>query len=106
MSVERKIVSYLETYGNTKENDLVSYGAQHLGLSPEKMKKILDRMAIKDRIHRIVHDKLKPAEVYVTLEEPLPPEARIEGQVSHNEVERILEEAAFLARQATRDNVR
>jgi len=106
MSVERRIVSYLETYGNTKENDLVSYGAQHLGLSPEKMKKILDRMAIKDRIHRIVHDKLKPPEVYVTLEEPLPPEARIDEQVSHNDVERILEEAAFLATQATRDNVR
>ena len=105
MIVEREIISYLEKYGNTRENDLICYGTQNLGLSPEKMKRILDHMAIEDRIYRIVHNKLKPAEVYVTLEEPLPPEPVVDAKTSHGEVERILEEAASLARHATRDNV-
>ena len=106
MSVEEEVISYLETYGNTREKDLISYGAQNLGLSPEKMKKILDRMAVKNRVHRIVHNKLKPAEVYITMEEPLPPEARIDREVSHGEVKRILEEAASLADHLTKKDFR
>lgn len=105
MGVEEEVISYLETYGNTRENDLISYGAQNLGLSPEKMKKILDRMAVKNRVHRIVHNKLKPAEVYITVEEPLPPEVRID-KVSHGEVKRILEEAASLADHLTKNDFR
>jgi hypothetical protein len=99
MNVESEIVSYLEKYGNTRENDLINYGSQNFGVPSHNMKKILDRMAVKNRIHRIVHNKLKPAEVYVTLEEPLLPEVTIDMRVSGREVERILEEAASLANQ-------
>jgi hypothetical protein len=106
MGAEEQVISYLETYGNTREKDLINYGAQNLGLSPEKMKKILDRMAVKNRVHRIVHNKLKPAEVYITLEEPLPPEARIDREVSRGEVKRILEEAASAADHLTKNDFR
>jgi hypothetical protein len=103
--VEKEILSYLEKYGNTRENDLVNYGAQTHGLSPEKMKKILNRMAVRETIHRIVHNRLKPAEVYFSLGEPLPPVMEVETRISKNEVEKILEEAASMARVATRNNV-
>src|SRR4030067_932672 len=99
MNVEAEILSYLEKYGNTRENDLINYGSLNFGVPALNMKKILDRMAVKNRIHRIVHNKLKPAEVYVTLEEPLFPEVTIDMRVSTREVERILEEAASLANQ-------
>jgi hypothetical protein len=97
MNTERKIVSYLESFGNTRENDLVSYGVQNLGRSTDDMKKVIDRMAVKGRLHRIVHSKLKPPEVYITLEEPLPPESAMESEVTNKEVARILEEAASIA---------
>ena len=99
MNVESEIVSYLEKYGNTRENDLINYGSQNFNVSSNNRKKIVDRMAVKNRIHRIVHNKLKPAEVYVTLEEPLLPAVTIDMRVSGREVERILEEAASLANQ-------
>ena len=103
MSTERKIVSYLESFGNTRENDLINYGVQNLGQSPDKIKKIIDRLAVKGKLHRIVHNKLKPPEVYITLEEPLPPEATMEREVASEEVARILEEAAVLADKIGRD---
>ena len=104
MNVESEIVSYLEKYGNTRENDLINYGSQNFGVPSHNMKKILDRMAVKNRIHRIVHNKLKPAEVYITLQEPLLPEVMIDTRVSTREVERILEEAASLANQKKETN--
>ena len=103
MSIERKIVSYLESFGNTRENDLINYGVQNLGQSPDKIKKIIDRLAVKGKLHRIVHNKLKPPEVYITLEEPLPPEATMEREAANEEVARILEEAAVLADKIGRD---
>ena len=103
MSIERKIVSYLESFGNTRENDLINYGVQNLGQSPDKIKKIIDRLAVKGKLHRIVHNKLKPPEVYITLEEPLPQEATMEREVASEEVARILEEAAVLADKIGRD---
>jgi len=103
MSIERKIVSYLESFGNTRENDLINYGVQNLGQSPDKIKKIIDRLAVKGKLHRIVHNKLKPPEVYITLEEPFPPEATMEREVASEEVARILEEAAVLADKIGRD---
>jgi hypothetical protein len=99
MGIEKRISSYLDSYGNTRETDLINYGVQNLGGSSERMKRVIDRMAIKGKIHRIVHNKLKPPEVYITLEEPLPPEATAERKIANEEVERILEEAASLAEQ-------
>jgi hypothetical protein len=106
LGVESEILSYLETYGNTREKDLLSYGVEYFGLPSDQMKRILDRMAVKDRIHRIVHNKLKPAEVYITLEEPLPPEARVDREVTQGEVKRILQEAASLADHITKNGFR
>jgi isocitrate/isopropylmalate dehydrogenase len=104
MNVERKIRSYLEHYGNTRETDLINYGTQNLGRSSEEMKKTIDCLAVRGKIHRIVHNKIKPPEVYVTLEEPLPPEASVERQIASREVERILEEAASLAEYKNDEN--
>ncbi|MGO8806970.1 MAG: hypothetical protein ACLQO7_10290 [Candidatus Bathyarchaeia archaeon] len=64
-SLEQKIISYLCTYGNTKETDLITYGAQRLGLSEDGMVKVLDEMEFAGRIERIVHEELVPAVTYV-----------------------------------------
>jgi hypothetical protein len=103
MSAERKILSYLETYGNTRENDLINYAVQNFHKPAEKVKKVIDRLAVKGRVHRVVHNKLKPPEVYVTLEEPLPPEAAVETELVNEEVGKILEEAALLAERINGD---
>lgn len=109
MGKERRIASYLMKYGNTRENDLISFGAKKLGCSPEEMKKALDRMVVMGKIHRIVHNKLEPPEVYISLMEPLPPEImRSLIEVSDaKEVEResaaILREAASIAEQRLRE---
>jgi hypothetical protein len=103
MSAERKILSYLETYGNTREADLINYAVQNFHKPPEKVKRVVDRLAVKGRIHRVVHNKLKPPEVYVTLEEPLPPEAAVERELVNEEVGKILEEAALLAERKSGD---
>jgi hypothetical protein len=103
LSIERRIVSYLMAYGNTRECDLISYGVQNFARSPETMKKTVDRMAIKGKIHRIVHNKLKPPEVYISLEESLPIDAVMEKQIAGDEARRILEEAASVAERRSRD---
>lgn len=103
MSIERQIVSYLMKYGNTRETDLISYGVQNFVQPPEKMKKIIDRMAVKGKIQRIVHNKLKPPEVYIGLEESLPIPPTIEDQIVDDEARRILEEAASVAEHTSAD---
>lgn len=103
MSIERHIVSYLMKYGNTRETDLISYGVQNFVRPPEEMKKIIDRMAVKGKIHRIVHNKLKPPEVYIGLEESLPIYMIIEDQIANDEAKRILEEAASVAEHTSGD---
>ena len=111
MSIEREIVSYLSTYGNTRESDLIGYGVQNFHRSPIKMKKIVDRMVIKGKIYRIVHNKLKPPEVYISLEELLYPEIMrdlLEAQVSESTVEdpqTILKGAAAIAEQRKKDEL-
>jgi hypothetical protein len=101
VSIERQIVSYLMKYGNTRETDLISYGVQNFLRPPEEMKKIIDRMAVKGKIYRIVHSKLKPPEVYISLEESLPIHSMIEDQIANDEARRILEEAASVAKQSS-----
>jgi hypothetical protein len=112
MNIEKEIVAYLSTYGNTRENDLISYGVHNFHRSPIKMKKIVDRMVIKGKIYRIVHNKLKPPEVYVSLEELLYPEIMrdlLEAQGSESTVEdpqTILKEAAAIAEQRRKDELK
>ena len=103
MSAERKILSYLEVYGNTREADLINYAVQNFHKPPENVKKVIDRLAVKGKLHRVVHGKLKPPEVYLTLEEPLPPEAAVEKELVNEEVGKILEEAALLAERKNDD---
>ena len=64
------------------------------------MKKILDRMAIKGKIHRIVHNKLKPPEVYISLYEFMP--AMFQEELFEENVQKILREAETIAEQNTR----
>jgi hypothetical protein len=105
MSAERKILSYLEAYGNTRENDLINYAIQNFHKPPEKVKKVIDRLAIKGKVHRVVHNKLKPPEVYITLEEPLLHGVFVEKEFVTEEVDKILQEAASLAKR-TNDKTR
>jgi hypothetical protein len=60
-NLEQKIISYLCTYGNTKETDLIAYGVQRLGISKEDMVKLIDEIVFSGRIERIVHKELEPA---------------------------------------------
>ncbi len=104
MDMEKEIVSYLHQYGNTKENDIINYGNQKFNYSSEKMKKVIRRMVIKGKAHYVVHEKIEPPEVYISLKEPLPPEtakilleAFIQMKATKEDAQKILEEAAALA---------
>lgn len=109
MDIEREIVSYLVKYGNTKESDIVNYGARKFNRSSKDMKKVVDRIVVKGRIHRIVHNKLKPPEVYLSLKESLYPDvlkALIEvdtSEVAEKDAQKILEEAAAIAEKRIRE---
>ncbi len=74
MSIEKEIVSYLHEYGNTKEDDIINYGVQKFDYSLERMKRVIKRMVINNSIHYVVHNRLEPPGVYISLKEPLPPE--------------------------------
>jgi hypothetical protein len=63
--LEQKIISYLCSYGNTKETDLIAYGVQKMGISKEDMAKLIDEMVFCGRIERILHKELEPAVTYV-----------------------------------------
>lgn len=106
MKVEKEIISYLYEYGNTRESDLINYGVKKFNYSSEEMKKVIKRMVIKGKIHYIVHSKLEPPEVYISLKELLPPEitkifleAFIQMKAREEDVQKILEEAASIAEQ-------
>ncbi len=109
MSIENDVVSYLVKYGNTKEFDIVNYGIRKFNCSSNDMKKIIDRMVVKGKIHRIVHNKLKPPEVYLSLNEPFHPDilkALIEVDISEaaaKDAQKILEEAAAIAEKRIRE---
>ena len=66
--LEREFVSYLQTYGNTKESDLAEYGTRTSKLSVEDIKTVLDCMVWKGKAGRIFHDKLGPGVVYLSME--------------------------------------
>ena len=109
MNIENDVVSYLVKYGNTKESDIVNYGIRKFNCSSSDMKKIIDRMVVKGKIHRIVHNKLKPPEVYLSVKEPFHPDilkALIEvdiSEVAEKDARKILEEAAAIAEKRIRE---
>ena len=110
MDVEKEIISYLYKYGNTKESDIINYGIKKFNYSSERMKKVIRRMAIKCKIHYLVHCKLEPPEAYIGLEEPLPPDsalilldASIQTKEVHEIACKILEDAAAVAMQKVKE---
>jgi len=108
VKVESKIVSYLMRYGNTREGDVISFCVRKFSLSSGDAKKVIDRMVVKGKIFRVVHDKLEPPEVYLTLKEPFHPDvlkALIEvdlSEVVEKDARKILEEAAAIAEERIR----
>jgi hypothetical protein len=108
---EEEIMSYLKEYGNTLEEDLVDYLLHSFNCSSGKTKKILHRMVAKGQIYRLVHDKLDPPKVYITLEmqiraKALKNTAEAGTSVeSRSEAQRILEEAAEIATKRMQDGV-
>jgi hypothetical protein len=103
MKAEDEMLYYLDKYGNTRECDLLDYCMQVLSQAYEKMKKTVDRMVVEEKIFRIVHNKLDPPQVYLSLKEPLPPESvrdLFETDIFEDVEEdaaRILKEAAEVA---------
>lgn len=106
MNIENEIMSYLFEYGNTRESDIIHYGVKRFHYSPKGMKKVIKRMAIKGKIHYVVHNRLDPVRVYISLKEPLPPEtekilleAYHQMKAVEEDVQSILEEAETVADQ-------
>ncbi len=78
-NLEQKIISYLCTYGNTKETDLITYGVQRLGVSKEDMLKIIDEMVLSGRIERILHKELEPLVTYIKQRSLFPLELELQA---------------------------
>jgi len=102
-------VSYLEEYGNTREEDLADYLLQNFNCSPGKAKKMLHHLIAKGQIFRLVHDRLSIPRVYITLETRIRLEEledKVEARTSaesKTEAEKILEEAAVIAEKRIQD---
>lgn len=109
MDWEKEIISYLEEYGNTREEDLVDYLAHGFNCSPGKAKKILHHMIVKGQIYRLIHERLDPPRVYVTLELQIRSEGLKDAvgtmtpAACRSEAQRILEEAAMIAEKRKQD---
>jgi len=76
---------------------------QKLDHPSKDVKKTLHRMAIKGKIHRIVHNKLKPPEVYISLYESLP--ATFQEELYEEDVRKILLEAQTIVEQRGKDKL-
>lgn len=109
MNVEEEVLYYLDKYGNTRECDLLDYCVGAFHRTYEKMKKTVDRMVVEEKIFRIVHNKLDPPQVYLSLKEPSPPESvkdLFETDVFEDvdeDAARILKEAAAVAEKTTEE---
>jgi len=76
---------------------------QKIDRPSKDVKKILDRMAIKGKIHRIVHNKLKPPEVYISLYEFLP--AMFREGLFEEDVQKILLDAQAIVEHRGKDKI-
>jgi len=108
-SLKQKIISYLCTYGNTKETDLITYGVQRLGISEECMVMLVDEMVFSGRIERILHKELEPAVTYVKHGSLVPLDLELQAisdsleleEVTNQQIEKvkeILEKAKAIAK--------
>jgi hypothetical protein len=62
------LVSYLQTYGNTKESDLIEHGASLFSLSRDKTQHEVECMVTEGRVKRVIHGKPKSEAVYISYE--------------------------------------
>lgn len=67
------------------------------------VKRSLDRMVIKGKIHRIVHNRLKPPGVYISLYEFLP--ATFQDELFEEDVQKILLQAQAIVEQRGNDDL-
>jgi predicted transcriptional regulator len=72
MDVEEEILEYLFEYGNTKETDLIRYLQEECRVSDRHIKKVIAKMKKDGKVHRVIHNKLKPPAVYLSLHEHIP----------------------------------
>lgn len=68
MTIAEKIVEYLYEYGDTREADVITY-IKGLGYHIKSVKNAIAKLQKDARINRIVHAKLQPPAVYLSLEE-------------------------------------
>jgi phosphoribosylanthranilate isomerase len=61
----KTIISYLFVYGNTKEEDLISFITQKMQLSIEEAKNLVQTMMLYGLIEKVIHDKLEPKATYI-----------------------------------------
>ena len=62
--VEIKILSHLETYKITREDDLTLYAVQTLKKPSSFIQRTLDRMVKEKKIKKMVHDQIEPNKTY------------------------------------------
>ncbi len=116
LSLEQKIISYLTTYGNTKETDLITYGEQRLGISKEEMLKLIDEMVFTDKIERILHKELEPAVTYIKRGSLVPLELELQAlsdslelnEATNHQIEKlreILQKANAIAKKRMKQEI-
>lgn len=79
MDSEKTVIDYLAEFGNTKETDLLNYIKRTLGYSESGSKKLLERLQERGKIFRVVHTKLHPPGVYLSVKEHHPLEIQKES---------------------------
>lgn len=103
MNLEKELSLYLVKYGDTRETDLIKYASAEFDRHQADVKRIVSRMAVRGKIHRVLHNKLKPPEVYVSLREPDWSNIRRDlievddSQMIKEDAVKILEEASRIA---------
>jgi hypothetical protein len=65
MNVEKVLMSYLLTYGNTLETDLIEHVKGVSGQTDEEIRKLIDNLEIIGWVKRITHNQLLSKPVYI-----------------------------------------
>jgi hypothetical protein len=60
------LVSYLQTYGNTKESDLIEHGASLFSLPKDKTKQMVESMVAEGKVKQVIHGKPERQAVYIS----------------------------------------
>jgi hypothetical protein len=60
----KKIIAYLIAYGNTRQDDLTSFGAKTFLLSKKEVKDLIRKMAAYGLAEKVVHNMLERTAIY------------------------------------------